>query len=224
MHTPLVIIGTGAFARETAELVHSINSVTPSWNLLGFLDDDSRLHGRVIDGHRVIGSVSWLGHHDDVSAVVCVGAPVRNGHRRSAATALGVGDDRLATLVHPAAVVARSSSIAAGSVVGAGAVLTADVELGRHVVIMPGAVLSAGTRVGDRSVVGVGARVSSGVELGADVYLGAGCTVRQQMSVGDSSVITMGSVVTSSVPSGQLWSGHPAGFIRQIARTSGVVA
>ncbi len=217
---PLVIVGAGAFARETAELVHGINTITPGWNLLGFLDDDQRLHGHVIDGRRVIGALSWLDHHRGVSAVVCVGAPSRNGHRRPTIETLSVDDDWFATLVHPTAVVAHSSSIGVGSVIGAGAVLTADVELGRHVVVMPGAVLSAGTRVGDRSVIGVGARVSSGVEVGDDVYLGAGCTVRQQMSVGDSSVVTLGSVVTTSVPPGQLWSGHPAGFIRQIVRPS----
>ncbi len=220
---PLVIIGTGAFARETAELVHGINAVNPGWDLLGFLDDDPRLHGSVIDGHRIIGASSWLDRHRGVMAVICVGAPLRNGHRRSTIESLAVPDDWLATLVHPSAVVAHSSSVGSGSVIGAGAVLTADVELGRHVVVMPGAVLSAGTRVADRSVVGVGARVSSGVDIGADVYLGAGCTVRQQMSVGESSVVTLGSVVTSSIPPGQLWSGHPAGFVRQITRVSGVV-
>ena len=36
----LVIIGAGGFAREVAWLVEEINKEKPSWNLIGYIDED----------------------------------------------------------------------------------------------------------------------------------------------------------------------------------------
>ena len=42
----------GGLARESAEAVHAVNAACPTWNLLGFLDDDPALLGRRILGWR----------------------------------------------------------------------------------------------------------------------------------------------------------------------------
>lgn len=222
MMRPLVIVGTGVFARETAAVVAAINAAQPTWDLIGFLDDDERSHGEYRSGHRVLGETAWLGAHEEVAAVICAGAPVRDGRRAQLIQRLRLGDDRLATIVHPSAEI-RGCRIGAGSVIGAGAILTTDVRIGRHVAVLPTSVLSCATAVGERSVIGAGSRLLAGVSIGDDVYIGAGCTIRQQMSVGDGSVVSMGSVVVRSVPAHQIWSGHPAQHLRDL-RPSDVIS
>lgn len=220
---PLAIVGSGVFARETAAIVAAINAVQPTWDLVGFLDDDERAQGDMRSGHRVLGTTAWLAQHDEVAAVICAGAPVRNGRRSEVIQRLRLADDRLATIVHPSAEI-RGCRIGAGSVIGAGAILTTDVRVGRHVAILPTAVLSCATAIGERSVIGAGVRLLAGVSIGDDVYVGAGCTIRQQMSIGDGSVISMGSVVVRSVPPHQIWSGHPAQFLRDLRPTDVISA
>ena len=37
----LIIFGASGFGREVAWLVERINNSSPTWNLLGFIDDDT---------------------------------------------------------------------------------------------------------------------------------------------------------------------------------------
>ena len=45
----LYIVGAGGFGREVAWLVERINAVNPTWNLVGFLDDNETIHGKLED-------------------------------------------------------------------------------------------------------------------------------------------------------------------------------
>lgn len=40
----LIIFGASGFGREVAWAVERINAVTPTWNLLAFMDDDDSIH------------------------------------------------------------------------------------------------------------------------------------------------------------------------------------
>lgn len=52
------------------------------------------------------------------------------------------------------------------------------------------------------------------IEKGA--FIGAGCYILKGVHIGKKSVIAAASVVTKDVPSGELWGGNPAKFIRKI--------
>ena len=56
----LYIIGAGGFGREVAWLVERINCVNPTWNLVGFIDDQEELWGTYEDGIEVLGSCEYL--------------------------------------------------------------------------------------------------------------------------------------------------------------------
>ena len=46
--------------------------------------------------------------------------------------------------------------------------------------------------------------------------IGSGCTLLGGISIGRDSIIGAGSVVTRSVPSGEIWAGNPARFVRKV--------
>ena len=46
----LVIIGAGDFGREVSWVVERINAQTPTWNLLGFVDDSPSAASRDLNG------------------------------------------------------------------------------------------------------------------------------------------------------------------------------
>jgi sugar O-acyltransferase (sialic acid O-acetyltransferase NeuD family) len=206
----LVLIGSGGFAREAAEAVHALNAVTPSWNLLGFLDDDPARQGTEIDGLPVLGPTGSLADRPDTSVVVCTGRPDNYVSRRMIVERLGLGEDRYATIVHPSATVGRSCRIGAGSVLLAHVDLTANVEVGRHVAIMPQVVLTHDCVVEDYCTLGSGVRLGGNGRIAEGAYIGAGACIREARTVGELAMIGMSAVVTTDVPAERMWFGAPA--------------
>ncbi|MFC1419628.1 NeuD/PglB/VioB family sugar acetyltransferase [Streptacidiphilus cavernicola] len=209
----LVIVGAGGFARETAQAVLD----SGQWTLLGHLDDDPALHGRTVDGVPVLGScelVHQWGGLDRARVVVCVGSPRDYAVRARLVRRLALPEERYATVVHPTAVVSRSSSVGPGSVVLAHTVLTAAVRIGAHAAVMPQVVLTHEDVVEDFATVASGVRLGGGVRIGTGGYVGAGALVREYATVGDWSLVGTGSVVLGDVPPGEVWVGAPARRLR----------
>lgn len=211
---PLLLLGTGGFARETLELVRAVNAVAPAWNVIGMLDDDPATHGRDVHGVKVLGPCAAVHDHPDALVAACVASPDDPMRRLGLVGRLDLPAERYATLVHPAAVVPASASIGPGSVVHAATVLTADVELGAHVAIMPAVVLTHDDVVRDGVTFGARASVAGSVTIERGAYIGAGALVREKLAVGAGAVVGMGAVVTRPVPSGEVWAGVPAGRLR----------
>jgi sugar O-acyltransferase (sialic acid O-acetyltransferase NeuD family) len=204
------LIGAGGFARETLELVRAVNRVAPAWRVLGILDDDPATHGRPIHDVTVIGGSEVVRDHPDALVAACVASPDDPLRRLTLVSRLGLEAERYATLVHPAAVVPDSASLGPGCVLHAGTVLTADIELGRHVAVMPAVVLTHDDVVREGVTFGAGARVAGGVTIERGAYIGAGAMVRERLRVGAGAVVGMGAVVTRDVPAGEVWAGIPA--------------
>src|SRR5579862_2915591 len=96
---PIVIAGAGGFSREVAQTIAAINAVRPTWELLGFVDDDPSLIGASVGGVEVIGPVELLqtavAH---AKVVVCTGRPANYFSRPMIVQRLGLPPWRYATL------------------------------------------------------------------------------------------------------------------------------
>ena len=206
----LLLLGAGGLGREAAEAVRAANAVSPSWDLLGFLDDDPAKHGRMIGGLRVLGPVARVDDYPNARVLLCPGRPDNYGSRRLLAGRLALDDDRYATIVHPSATVGTTSRLGAGSVLLAHVDLTADVVIGRHVVVMPQAVLTHDVKVDDFVTIASGVRLGGGCHISPGAYLGSGACLREGVTVGEAAMVGMGSVVTRNVPPERMWFGVPA--------------
>jgi len=208
---PLLIVGAGGFARETVEAIRAINAVEPTWRLLGLLDDDPARHGRVVAGVPVIGPLELVHSEPRSSVVLTTGRPDNYVSRPLIAARLGLADERYATIVHPTATVGSTCTIGCGSVLLAHADLTADVVVGRHVVVMPQVVLPHDVRVDDFATLASGVRVGGACHIAEGAYIGAAAVLREMTTVGPRALVGMGSVVTRDVPGERKWMGSPAG-------------
>jgi sugar O-acyltransferase (sialic acid O-acetyltransferase NeuD family) len=213
---PLLIVGAAGFGRETLEAVRACNLVRPTWDLVGFLDDDPALQRRDVDGLPVVGRVDDLTRHPSAAAVVTIGNPSNFTWRRQIVSRLGSPPGRWATVVHPAASIPASARVGPGSVVLAGVVATTGVEIGAHVVVMPSVVLTHDDVVGDFATLGSGARLAGDVTVGEGAYIGAGALIREHCRIGPWALVGMGAGVTGDVPGAEVWAGLPARRIRRV--------
>jgi sugar O-acyltransferase (sialic acid O-acetyltransferase NeuD family) len=211
----LLLVGAGGFGREAIEAVHAINAVRPTWNPLGFLDDDPAKRGELIGGVRVLGGADAVHCYPDAQVLLCPGRPDNYTIRRLLFDRLGLEDDRYATVLHPTATVGTTCAVGPGSVLLAHVDLTADVVVGRHVVVMPQVVLTHNVRIDDYATLASGVRLGGGCHVRTGAYIGSGACLREATTVGEWAMVGMGSVVTRDVPAERLWFGAPA---RDVAR------
>ena len=215
MH-PLILVGAGGFTRETVEVVHRIQGVSPRWDRVWIVDDDPAKQGSEVGGLIVAGDVSSAAGQPDTSGVGPIGNPANFVARAQVVERLGLGARRHPTLVDPTAVLGSSVELGAGTIVHPGCVLTADVTVGCHVAMMPTVVLTHDDVVGDFVTIASGVRVGGGARIGEGAYLGAGATIREGVEVGPWSLVGAGAVVVGDVPAGEVWVGNPARRLREV--------
>lgn len=199
----LLLLGASGLAREAAAADQD------HYRIAGVLDDDAQLRGSSIAGVEVLGGIAHAAEYD-ADLLICIGS---GRGRRAVAdrlAALGVEQRRYATLVDASVRVPDGCTVGAGSILLAHVVLTADVEIGRHVVAMPNVTLTHDCRVGDFATLTTGVSLAGAVTVGEAAYLGMHASVRQRLTVGPEAVVGMGAAVLSDVPAGETWAGIPA--------------
>lgn len=202
----LVLVAAGGLAREAAAAARATGV-----RVIGCIDDDPRTWGReVAPGLAVLGGLDLVTQHEHARFVVCAGSGnVREG-LVTRLEALGVGQGRYATLVHPRASLSPDTVVGAGAVVLAGVVATSEVVLGEHVVCMPNVVLTHDDQVEAYATICAGAVLGGGVRIGRAAYVGMAASVREGRSIGAGALVGMGSVVLRDVGQSEVWVGAPA--------------
>ena len=56
----IVIIGASGFGREVFWTIRECNDIDNRYDVLGFIDDNSSLHGQKINGLPILGDINWL--------------------------------------------------------------------------------------------------------------------------------------------------------------------
>jgi sugar O-acyltransferase (sialic acid O-acetyltransferase NeuD family) len=206
MSQPVILVAASGLARE----VTAVLETSSTHRVRAIVDDEPSLHGTAVGGVGVLGPLEAIADHPDADLLICAGRGAVRALIRDRLTAMGLGDDRFATVIDPSVRVPSSCSISAGSIVLAQTVLTADVQVGRHVVIMPNVTLTHDDRLEDFVTVCAGVALGGSVQVGHAAYLGMNSSVRENVSVGETAVLGMGAVLLRDLPAGEAWAGVPA--------------
>ena len=205
----LIIIGAGGFGRETAWLTERINKDTPSWNLLGFLDDNASFQGKEINGYPVLGTTDAVSEYPEAWFVCAVGASkVRERiiHRIQKINP----DIRFATLIDPTAEMSDLVAVGEGSIICAHSIITVNISIGSHVIINLDCTIGHDAVLEDFVMLYPSVNVSGATLIGYASELGTGVQIIQGKTIGKYSIIGAGAIVVRDIPANCTAVGSPA--------------
>ena len=210
-------MGAGGLGREMANAVTEINSICPTFEVLGFLDDEQKMHGQELLGLSVLGSMDRLPEYksSDLQAVLAVG----DGYVREKLARIARDHNiPLATIIHPSSIIAAQSPIQDGVFIAAGCVITINVHLAHGVLVNMGCTIAHDVRIGEFSSVNPGARISGQVVVKDHALIGSQAVILNKCTIGQGSVVAMGSVVAHDVLDYTLVAGNPARVVKKLPK------
>jgi sugar O-acyltransferase (sialic acid O-acetyltransferase NeuD family) len=204
----LVIIGAGGFGREVADIVEAIDRHSPTFDLLGFVDDghpDPDVLARRGTPH--LGTTHELVRWPGARYAVAVADPVIREELDGRARAAGL---RPARLVHPTTAIGADVREGPGLITGAHTSITTNIDIGQHVHLDRRVTVGHDSRIGDFVTVHPGATISGDVTVGSRARIGSNAVVIQGVTVGDGATVGAGAAVVRDVAAGQTVVGVPA--------------
>ena len=207
----IVIIGAGGVGRETSLIIQQINELEPTWNLIGFIDDNKDNWGKVINGYSVIGGIDSI---EFLTPDTYVLIAIANYEVKKKIVNKINNKLKFATIIHPKVWVHDYMTIGEGTIIYEGAILTANIEIGNHVIISPKCGVGHDSIIKDYVSLLWNVNVSGNDIIEEGVMMGSGSTVIQGKKIGKGSNIGAGAVVIEDVDSFSTAIGVPAKVIK----------
>jgi sugar O-acyltransferase (sialic acid O-acetyltransferase NeuD family) len=207
----LVIVGAGGFGREVFSVIQEINHVKPTWDVLGFLDDDAQALDVFQDYPPILGPLEHYRHLDRPHLICSVGNP--KDRKRIVEQMSGMGA-HWATILHPTVRFGTNSTIGEGCIFCARSGLTVDAKVGNHVHMNCNSGTGHDARIGDFCTLSSYVDICGRVVLEEGVFLGSHASVLPSAHIGAWATVGAGSVVLRNVSAGGTVLGVPAKTIR----------
>lgn len=207
----IVIIGAGGVGREVSLIIQQINELEPTWNLLGFIDDNTDNWGKVINGYSVIGGIDSLEFLSNDTYIVIA---IANYEVKKKIVNKVNNKFKFATIVHPKVWIHDYMTVGEGTIIYEGAILTANIEIGNHVIISPKCGVGHDSIIKDYVSLLWNVNVSGNDLIEEGVMMGSGSTVIQGKKIGKGSIIGAGAVVVNDIESFSTAVGVPAKVIK----------
>jgi len=204
----IVIIGAGGVGKEVALLIEQINNKKLTYNLIGFIDDNSSLHGTQINGYKVLGGIEHLKTMHSPIYAVCAIANYKV--KKNIINSLMSSSVHFANIIHPDVYISNTNSVGEGVIIYSGVIMTTNIKIGDHVIISPKCGIGHEALIENYVSLLWNVNVSGNVTIREGSLIGSGVTIIQNKIIGKASILGAGAVVIKDIPDNCTAVGMPA--------------
>ena len=207
----IAIYGAGGFGKEVACLINRINEKEPTWNLIGFVDDNPEQKGKMVSHFA-----PCLGGVDVLNAYPC-----------KIAVAMAMGNSNVVQKIIPRITNTKvwypnliddsfyiadpeTFKIGKGNIIQGPGTVTYDVTIGDFNVMNGSVVIGHDVTINSYNTLMPAVRISGEVKVGDGNFFGVGSIVLQQLKIGNGVRLGAGSVLMTKPKDGKLYIGVPA--------------
>ncbi|MGC6387344.1 sugar O-acyltransferase [Ewingella sp. S1.OA.A_B6] len=167
MTDSLLILGAGGHGRSIYELA----SLSGAFSHIAYLDDSWKPGGE--KRSNIIGCIDQLKEYAPRYTHAVIGIGNNNVREQLQCQALNLGL-KLATLIHPKAIVSPSVKVGSGTVIFAGVVIGVDAHIGQGVIINCTSTVDHDGMLEDFSHLGVGVHLAGSAHIGKNAFVQVG--------------------------------------------------
>jgi len=210
----IVIFGASGLGREVLMLIQQINQVIPTWNVLGFYDDNTETPA-MVNNYPYLGTLADLQRtKSSLNLVVAIGNPAI---KAKIVQKLEQQDIQFPALIHPDVPneTYQFNKIGEGCIITQGCILTTNITIGKHVLLNLACTIGHDVKIGNCSSLMPHVNVAGNSTLGSQVYVGTNATIIQFLQVGNKTIIGAGAVVHRDLPANVTAVGVPAKIIKK---------
>tara|TARA_Y100001960_G_C14774755_1_gene882388 strand:- start:805 stop:1437 length:633 start_codon:yes stop_codon:yes gene_type:complete len=207
----LIIITAGSGSREVLLAIEEINRISPTWEILGFVDENPDLIGKEIDGYPVIDPKKQKITNDVYG--ICGNA---NGEIRERLSNEYIEKYKidLATIIAPNVTIRKNFEVGPGSIIMPDVAISFDVKLGKGVFVLWKVLIAHHVRLGDYSTIFSCAKMTGKCTVGDFSTIGASSTINVGVNIGKNCFIGIGSLIYSDIIDNKRVITHPRQIIK----------
>lgn len=208
----IAIFGAGGFGREMASLLKRINQNKPTWNFVGFYDDDTRNKpiGYKNEYGEILGSTKELNDYSKpLSLILAIGKPIalRAVYEKITNTLIDFPN-----IIAPEASILdlENFSMGKGNILCSFSSMSCNVRLGDFNVFNNRVSLGHDVHIGGFNAFMTASRICGGTQIGMLNFFGVSAVVLPGIKIGTGTTIGANSVVMRNTKDNTLYIGNPA--------------
>jgi sugar O-acyltransferase (sialic acid O-acetyltransferase NeuD family) len=204
--SPLYIYGGGGLGSEIKVMLGS----TPEWKVEGFYDDGKKKGSTMMGVPCLGGLAELLNDSEPRKLIIAIADPQLK--KQIARKLSHKNNISFPVIIDPRATLLDKSTItiAAGSIITAGCILTTNITIGEHVLLNLNTTIGHNTVIGSHCSIMPGVNIAGEIILEDEVLIGSGANLINHITIGTASRVGSGAVVTRSVLPGKTVVGVPA--------------
>lgn len=208
----IIIIGAGGVGREVSLIIEKINKLKATWNLIGFIDDNINSWNKIINGYQIIGGMDLL---ETLPLDTYVVIAIANYNLKKKIVNKINNKFKFATIIDPKVYIHDYMTIGEGTIIYEGAIITANIQVGNHVIISPKCGIGHDSIIKDYVSLLWNVNISGNDVIEEGVMMGSGSTIIQGKKIGEGSIIGAGAVVIDDIDSFTTAVGVPAKVVKE---------